>query len=143
MSAKAVIPLLDLNMLIDKLIFNKQTILITNYESQKIKEPFRIKKAYPIKCPFANNKNKHLCIECLFPNKKEPNLARCDTVGIMGTAAGIAGIIGAQKTINFLLKFDKNINILTLVEAKSLLISNIILKKNNKCKLIKIKKRIN
>ena len=25
---------------------------------------------------FENNKNNHLCLECIFPNKKEPNLAK-------------------------------------------------------------------
>ena len=89
---------------------------------------------------FENNKKIHICLECLFPNKKEPDLARCETIGILGTVAGLAGIIAAQKTINFFLKFDKNINILSLIEAKTLLISNIILKKNNKCSLYKVKK---
>ena len=41
---------------------------------------------------FKNIKNKHLCLECIFPNKEEPILARCDTVGILGTTAGLAGI---------------------------------------------------
>ena len=76
---------------------------------------------------------------CIFPNKKEPDLARCETIGILGTAAGLAGIIAAQKTINFFLKFSKHINILTLIEAKTLSISNIILKKNNKCNILKNK----
>jgi len=84
---------------------------------------------------FENNVQHHLCLECIFPNHNEPELARCDTVGIMGTATGLAGIISAQKTINFLLKFSEKINILTLVDAKLLSISHIKIEKNIDCKL--------
>ena len=84
---------------------------------------------------FENATHNHLCLECIFPNNKEPELSRCETIGIMGTAAGMAGIISAQKTINFLLKFNEKINILTLVDAKSLSISHIKTKKNINCKL--------
>jgi len=84
---------------------------------------------------FENASHNHLCLECVFPNQTEPELARCETIGIMGTAAGLAGIISAQKTINFLLKFDKKINILTLVDAKLLSTSLIKIEKNIGCKL--------
>ena len=84
---------------------------------------------------FENSFHNHLCLECIFPNYNEPELARCDTVGIMGTATGIAGIISAQKTINFLLKFNEKINILTLIDAKLLSICHIKTKKNINCKL--------
>jgi len=50
---------------------------------------------------FNNLPNNHLCLQCVFPNNKEPNLPRCDTVGVIGTASGIAGIIAAQKAINY------------------------------------------
>ena len=53
---------------------------------------------------FNNFPKKHLCLQCIFPNKKEPDLARCDSVGVLGTAAGIAGLIVAQKTIKFLFR---------------------------------------
>ena len=36
--------------------------------------------------------------------EKEPDLARCDSVGILGTATGMTGLIVAQKTINFFLE---------------------------------------
>ena len=84
---------------------------------------------------FENASHNHLCLECVFPNQTEPELGRCETIGIMGTAAGLAGIISAQKTINFLLKFDEKINILTLVDVKLLSISHIKTKKNINCKL--------
>ena len=84
---------------------------------------------------FENTTHNHLCLECIFPNHNEPELARCDTVGIMGTAAGLAGIISAQKAINFLLKFNEKNNILTLVDVKLLSISHIKTKKNIDCKL--------
>ena len=84
---------------------------------------------------FENTTHNHLCLECIFPNHNEPELARCDTVGIMGTAAGLAGIISAQKAINYLLKFNEKNNILTLVDVKLLSISHIKTKKNIDCKL--------
>ena len=38
-------------------------------------------------------------------NKDDVNLPRCETVGIAGIAAGIAGLLTAQKAINSLLNF--------------------------------------
>ena len=84
---------------------------------------------------FENKKNNHFCLECIFPNKKEPDLARCDTVGILGTAAGIAGIMSAQKTINFFMDFKSNSNLITLIDCKTLAIKNIQINEKNNCKL--------
>ena len=61
----------------------------------------------------------------IFPNKNEPDLARCDTVGILGTAAGLAGILSAQKTINFFMKFNNQNNLLRLIDCKILSINHI------------------
>ena len=83
---------------------------------------------------FVNEKNNHLCLECVFPNEKEPNLARCDTVGILGTAAGLAGILSAQKTINFFMKFNDNNNLLTLIDCKTLSVNHIKIEKKTDCK---------
>ena len=69
---------------------------------------------------FENKKNKHLCLECVFPNQKEPKLPRCDTVGILGTVAGLAGLISAQKTINYIMDFGQPTNLMTIVDCKSL-----------------------
>ena len=88
---------------------------------------------------FQNNKNKHLCLECIFPNKEEPNLARCDMVGILGTTAGLAGVLSAQKTINFLMNFPANNKLLTLIDCKTLSINHIKVKKKSNCRLQKIK----
>ena len=88
---------------------------------------------------FQNNKNKHLCLECIFPNKEEPNLARCDMVGILGTTAGLAGVLSAQKTINFLMSFPANNKLLTLIDCKTLSINHIKVKKKSNCRLQKIK----
>ena len=86
---------------------------------------------------FKNTNNVHLCLECIFPNIKEPNLARCETVGILGTTAGLAGLISAQKTINFFMNFDNHNNhLLSLVNSKSLKINDIIVNKNSNCKLL-------
>ena len=84
---------------------------------------------------FENNKNKHLCLECIFPNEKEPDLARCDTAGILGTVAGLAGLISAQKTINFFMNFNDNINLLTLIDCKELSVNNIKITEQTQCKL--------
>ena len=84
---------------------------------------------------FENNKNKHLCLECIFPNEKEPDLARCDTAGILGTVAGLAGLISAQKTINFFMNFNDNVNLLTLIDCKELSVNNIKITEHTQCKL--------
>jgi len=84
---------------------------------------------------FENKKNMHLCLKCIFPNKNEPDLSRCDTVGILGTVAGLAGIISAQKVINFLMNFDESVNILTLIDCKMLSINNIKTSYNTSCNL--------
>ena len=85
---------------------------------------------------FINNKKDHLCLECIFPNNNDNELARCDTAGILGTAAGLAGLLSAQKTINFLMKFNQNSNFLTLINCKSLSFNNIKIDKNPRCNLI-------
>ncbi len=119
-----------------------------NWKTMKLINKFSVKKNLPLLSAsainydiqiilFENKKNTHLCLDCIFPNKNEPDLARCDTVGILGTAAGLAGIISAQKTINFLMKFKQKNNLLTLIDTKSISISHIKTQKNNKCKLFK------
>ena len=87
---------------------------------------------------FKNKLNQHLCLECIFPNNDETNLPRCDTVGIIGTAAGIAGLIVAQKTINFFLGNQTSDTFITMFNTKSLKIDSLTLKKNNNCRLLKI-----
>jgi len=84
---------------------------------------------------FPNNKKNHVCLNCLFPNKKDVDLPRCNTVGISGITAGFAGLITAQKTLNFLLKFTKEINTLTLFNVKNLEFNRIKIKKNQYCSL--------
>ncbi len=84
---------------------------------------------------FKNSKKKHLCLQCLFPNKKEPILSRCDTVGIAGTAAGMTGLATAQKAINFLIS-NKEDNYITIINTKSLKITNLKLEKNKNCQML-------
>ena len=88
---------------------------------------------------FKNVKNNHLCLECIFPNKEEANLSRCETVGILGSAAGLAGVFSAQKIINFLMNFNKNNEFLTLIDCKNLSINHIKVKQQTNCRLHKIK----
>ena len=83
--------------------------------------------------------NDHLCLNCIFPNKENIDLPRCETVGISGISAGLAGLISAQKIINFSLDFNKETNLLTLFDGKKLSIENIIVNSNHKCYLKNIK----
>ena len=79
---------------------------------------------------FKNKKNKHLCLNCIYPNKDEPDLPRCDSVGVIGTAAGLTGLIAAQTTINFFTNNNYTNNKLIMISSKSMKISHIKVKKN-------------
>ena len=85
-------------------------------------------------CLFKNDKN-HVCLNCLFPNNEDAELARCETVGISSVCAGMAGLITAQKTINTILNTKDENNILTLVNATDFSINNINVKNNVNCLL--------
>ena len=86
---------------------------------------------------FDNTYKKHICLNCLFPNKDDVELARCETIGIYSITAGIAGLITAQKTLNYLLNFNKENNILTIFNVLSTKIDNIKVKNNKECLLNK------
>ena len=81
------------------------------------------------------NQDTHTCLNCVFPNDEDVELARCDTVGISSICAGIAGLITAQKTINTILKINDENNILSLINSENLSISNIKIKNNADCAL--------
>jgi len=85
-------------------------------------------------CIFSNKKN-HVCLNCLYPNKEDIDLPRCETVGISSVCAGMAGLITAQKTINTLLDTKNENHILTLIDVSDLSISNIKIKNNINCVL--------
>ena len=85
-------------------------------------------------CLFKNQIN-HTCLNCVFPNDEDVELARCDTVGISSICAGIAGLITAQKTINTILEINNENNILSLINSENLSISNIKIKNNADCAL--------
>ncbi len=82
--------------------------------------------------------NEHLCLNCIFPNKDDIDLPRCETVGISGISAGLAGLITAQKIINFYLCLNNEKNILTVADGKKLSIDNIVVKSKHNCDLNKI-----
>jgi len=90
---------------------------------------------YNIQICLFNNKNNHVCLNCLFPNEEDAELARCETVGISSICAGIAGLVTAQKTLNALLNTKDENNILTLINATDLSINNINIKHNANCAL--------
>ena len=131
-----------------KLLKNSSIIVDAsdNWETMKLINEYSLKNNIPLLSAsatgfniqiilFKNKKKKHLCLECIFPNKKEPELSRCDSVGILGTTAGLAGIVSAQKIINFIMNFDKNSNLLTLIDCKDLSINHIKISKSNNCNL--------
>ena len=85
---------------------------------------------------FDNQNNKeHLCLNCIFPNKHDVDLPRCETVGISGISAGLAGLISAQKIINFSLNLSNERNILTISDGKKINIENFIVKSKHECDL--------
>ena len=85
---------------------------------------------------FDNTKEtEHLCLNCIFPNKHDVDLPRCETAGISGISAGLAGLITAQKIINFTLNLRDETNILTVSDGKNLTIENIIVKSKHECDL--------
>ena len=81
------------------------------------------------------NKNNHLCLNCIFPNKDDVDLPRCSVVGISGISAGLAGLIAAQKIINFYLNLKDETNLMTIFDGKKLSIDNIIIKSKHNCYL--------
>ena len=135
-------------------LLKKSSIIIDasdNWETMRLINNYSLKNNIPLLSAsaigfdiqialFENKKDNHLCLECIFPNKNEPDLARCDTVGVLGTAAGLAGILSAQKTINFFMKFNNKNNLLTLIDCKILSINHIKIEKKTNCKLQLIKK---
>jgi len=86
---------------------------------------------------FFNNqkKSEHLCLKCIFPNKDDADLPRCSSVGISGISAGLAGLITAQKIINFSLNLRDETNIITVSDCKKLNIDNIIINSKHDCDL--------
>ena len=82
-----------------------------------------------------SDKSNHLCLNCIFPNKDEVDLPRCSTVGISGISAGLAGLVAAQKIINFSLNLKDETNIMTISDGKKLNIDNIIIKSKHDCYL--------
>jgi len=92
---------------------------------------------YDVQIIFFNNENKseHICLNCIFPNINDVDLPRCSTVGISGVSAGLAGLIAAQKIINFSLNLRNETNIMTISDGKELNIENIIIKSKHNCYL--------
>ncbi len=86
---------------------------------------------------FENNKKKHLCLRCIFPNEEEVDLPRCETVGVLGTAAGIIGLLSAHKIINYLIMDKKIKPEIIYFDGKNIDIKRINIYKNPNCKLLK------
>jgi len=82
---------------------------------------------------FKNKKGKHLCLNCIYPNQNEPNLPRCDTVGILGTTAGLTGLNAAQLAFNFFTNNHENVEKIIMINSKLMKIDYIRIKGNNNC----------
>ena len=81
------------------------------------------------------NKDNHICLNCIFPNRNDVDLPRCSVVGISGISAGLAGLVAAQKIINFSLNLRDETNIMTISDGKNLNFDKIIIKSNDDCYL--------
>ena len=81
------------------------------------------------------NKDNHICLNCIFPNRNDVDLPRCSVVGISGISAGLAGLVAAQKIINFSLNLKDETNIMTISDGKNLNFDNIIIKSKDDCYL--------
>ena len=129
-------------------ILNKNTIVVDttdNWKAMNIINNFCVKNFIPLLSTsvvgydgqiilLKNNKKHHLCLNCIFPSKNEPELARCETVGVLGIAAGLVGIISAQMIINYIINFNDLNEKLLLINSKSMKIEEIKVKKNKFCK---------
>jgi len=114
-----------------------------DWQTSKLINDFCVKKSFTyifssainhnIQICLFKNKEKHVCLNCLFPNRNEPELPRCETVGVSSICAGLAGLITAQKTINTILNIKDENNILTLINATEFSVNNINVKNNIKC----------
>ncbi len=80
-------------------------------------------------------KDNHICLNCIFPNKNDVDLPRCSVVGISGISAGLAGLVAAQKIINFSLNLRDETNIMTISDGKNLNFDKIIIKSKDDCYL--------
>ena len=131
-------------------LYNSSIIIDTSdsWETMKIVNEYCVNESIPLVSSsvvgfdvevalFENKKNYHLCLNCLFPNKYDIDLPRCDTIGVSGIAAGMAGLLAAQKTINFLINLNQGSNILSLLNVLKEDLQNINLKNNRKCYLNK------
>ena len=87
---------------------------------------------------FSNFKSKHLCLRCVFPYSKTLDIPRCETSGILGTSAGIIGLLSAQKIVNFLTSNDKKSikTTMTYFDGQKINLKDIKINPNSKCKLI-------
>ena len=81
------------------------------------------------------NKDNHICLNCIFPNRNDVDLRRCSVVGISGISAGLAGLVAAQKIINFSLNLRDETNIMTISDGKNLNFDKIIIKSKDDCYL--------
>ena len=131
---------------INKFLKNSSLIIdaTDNWKSMILTNEYCVKNSIPLlSCSvigydgqvilFKNKKKRHLCLNCIYPNQNEPNLPRCDTVGVLGTAAGLIGLISAQLTINFFTNNYDNIEKLILINSKLIKIDYIKIKKNDNC----------
>ena len=133
---------------IDAILSNSSIVIDStdNWETMLLINKYCVNKSIPLVSSsvigfdsqvtlFNNIKNKHLCLRCIFPNNTEPDISRCEKAGVIGTASGIAGLVTAQKVLNYFLS-KKRDNDMTMIDIKSLKISNLKIRSNKKCQYL-------
>ena len=105
--------------------YDLSIIMFLTYALNSISYIFASAVNYNIQICLFKNYRSHICLNCLFPNDEDVEIARCETIGISSICAGMAGLITAQKTINAILEITEENNILSLINTENLSISNI------------------
>ena len=78
---------------------------------------------------------KNPCYKCIFPELINDNEASCDEMGIIASVAGLAGLIQANLTLNFILGLRDNFREFILVDCINFDIKKILVSKSKFCKI--------
>ncbi len=83
--------------------------------------------------PWMNDENP--CYKCIFPELINDNEESCDEMGIISSVAGLAGLLQANLTINYILGLNTNFNEFILLDCINLDMKKISIKKDKHCKI--------
>lgn len=79
--------------------------------------------------------NDNPCYKCIFPELTNDNEASCDEMGIISSVAGLAGLLQANLTINYILGLKTSFKEFILLDCINLDMKKISIKKNRQCKI--------